>query len=123
MGLTWRTIIAALGTAAELVRSAKTLRESVAELRDESQPPSAPQLVRGTESSAELDELRLRIERLEANETRQAELVSRMADQDQALSDGLQLLAARVDKLLWVAIIALVLSSTLLLIEIFRFLL
>jgi len=123
MGLTWRTIIAALGTAAELVRSARTLREGVAELRDESKPSSAPVLLTGAESTAELNELRLRIERLERNETRQAELVARMADQIQALSGGLQLLADRVDKLLWVSVIALVLSSTFFLVELFRFLL
>ena len=39
MGMSWRAIIAALGTTAELVRSAKNLRETVSDLGDRRDAP------------------------------------------------------------------------------------
>ena len=49
MGMSWRAIIAALGTAAELVRSAKNLRETVSELDDRRKalPGPTPSGVKG----------------------------------------------------------------------------
>jgi len=105
MGLTWRAILLALGTATELARSAKTLRDSVEDLqgRRKAEPPYRPAL----EGNLYADEWRSRVERLESNEARQAELVTKMAEQNQALSNGLQLLATRMEKVYWMAFAAL----------------
>jgi predicted nuclease with TOPRIM domain len=120
MGMSWRAIIAALGTAAGLVRSAKNLRETVADLGETRRAPSPPFAEQGHESAAALEELRARLERLEANEARQAELIAKMADQDQALWNQLQHLAARVDKIFWIALVALIFSSVPILRELIR---
>ena len=120
MGMSWRAIIAALGTAAGLVRSAKNLRETVADLGETRRAPSPPSAEQGHESAAALEELRARLERLEANEARQAELIAKMADQDQALWNQLQHLAARVDKIFWIALVALIFSSVPILRELIR---
>jgi hypothetical protein len=120
MGMSWRAIIAALGTAAGLVRSAKNLRETVADLGETRKAPSPPSAGPGNPAAAAVEELRARLEMLEANEARQAELIAKMADQDQALWNQLQHLAARVDKILWIALVALIFSSVLILREIIR---
>ena len=119
MGMSWRAIIAALGTAAGLVRSAKNLRETVADLGETRRAPSPPSAEQGHESAA-LEELRERVERLEASEAKQAELIAKMADQDQALWNQMQHLAARVDKIFWIALVALIFSSVLILRELIR---
>ena len=59
----------------------------------------------------------------EAGEAKQAELLAKMADQDQALWNQLQHLNARVDKIFWIALVALIFSSVLVLRELFRLLL
>jgi hypothetical protein len=122
MGMSWRAIIAALGTAAELVRSAKNLRETVADLGETRKAPAAspPSAEPGYAATAAVEELRARTERLEASEARQAELIAKMADQDQALWNQLQGLAARVDRIFWMALVALILSSALILCELIR---
>ena len=120
MGMSWRAIIAALGTAAELVRSAKNLRETVSNLGETGKAPSPPPAEQGYQSAAALAELRARLERVEASEAKQAELIAKMADQDQALCNQLQHLAARVDKIFWIALVALIFSSVLILRELIR---
>jgi len=120
MGMSWRAIIAALGTAAELVRSAKNLRETVSDLSDRREAPSPPPAEQGNQSAAALAELHARMERVEAIEAKQAELIAKMADQDQALWNQLQRLAARVDKIFWIALVALIFSSVLILRELIR---
>ena len=120
MGMSWRAIIAALGTAAELVRSAKNLRETVSDLGDRREAPSPPPAEQGNQSAVALAELHARMERVEASEAKQAELIAKMADQDQALWNQLQHLAARVDKIFWIALVALIFSSVLILRELIR---
>ena len=120
MGMSWRAIIAALGTAAELVRSAKNVRETVTDLRGERKVPSPPPAQQESPSAAAIEEVRASLERLEANEARQAELMARMADQDQAMWNQLQHLAARVEKIFWIALVALIFSSALILRELIR---
>ena len=120
MGMSWRVIIAALGTAAELVRSAKNLRETVTDLGETRKAPAPPPFEPGHQSAAAFEEVRARLERLEASEARQAELIAKMADQDQALWNQLQHLAARVDKIFWIALVALIFSSVLILRELIR---
>ena len=122
MGMSWRAIIAALGTAAELVRSARNLRDTVGDLGETRKAPSPPPAELGHESAAALAELRARMERLEASEAQQAELIAKMADQDQALWNQLQGLAARVDRIFWMALVALIFSSVLILRELIRLL-
>ena len=120
MGMSWRAIIAALGTAAELVRSAKNLRETVSDLGGRAEGTASPPPSQGNQSAAAIEEVRASLERLEANEAKQAELIARMADQDQALWNQLQHLAARVDKIFWIALVALIFSSVLILRELIR---
>ena len=120
MGMSWRAIIAALGTATELVRSAKNLRETVSDAGDRREAPSAPPAEPGNQLAATLAELHARMGRVEASEAKQAELMAKMADQDQALWNQVQHLAARVDKLFWIALVALILSSGLMLRELIR---
>jgi len=56
--------------------------------------------------------LALRVEELEENERIQAELVKKMAEQQQGLAEGLEFMAARITALIWLAAIALILSLT-----------
>ena len=118
MGMSWRAIIAALGTAADLVRSARNLHETVSDLRDRREP-SSPPLEPGNPAAA-LAEIHAKMERLEATQGKQAKILAKMADQDQALWNQVQQLAARVDKVFWIALAALILSSLLVLREIIR---
>jgi predicted nuclease with TOPRIM domain len=122
MGMGWRAIIAALGTTAELVRSAKNLRETVSDLGDKREAPSPAPAEQSNEAVAALAAIHARIERVEAAEAKQAELLAKMADQDQALRYQFQHLAARVDKIFWIALVALILSSVLILRELIRLL-
>ena len=46
--------------------------------------------------------------------------MARMADQDQAMWNQLQHLAARVEKIFWIALVALIFSSALILRELIR---
>ena len=122
MGMSWRAIIGALGTAADLVRSARNLRETVSDLSDrrEALPPPPPE--QGNQAAAVLAEMGARMDRVEAGEAKQAELIAKMADQDQALWNQLQHLAARVDKIFWIALVALIFSSLLIIRELIRLL-
>jgi len=120
MGMSWRAIIAALGTATELVRSAKNLRETVSDLGDRRQAPSLPPAEQGNQAA--LAEICARIESVEAAVAKQAEVIGKMAHQDQALWNQLQHLAARVDKIFWIALAALIFSSGLILRELIRLL-
>jgi hypothetical protein len=54
--------------------------------------------------------LALRVEQLEENERIQADLVKRMAEQQQGLAEGLQFLASRITALIWIAAIAFILA-------------
>ena len=122
MGMSWRAIIGALGSAAELVRSAKNLSETVSDLGDRRKAPLSPPAEQGNEAAAALALMHARMERVEAGEAKQAELLAKMADQNQALWNQLQHLAARVDKIFWIALVALILSSGLILCELIRLL-
>ncbi len=122
MGMSWRAIIGALGTAAELVRSAKNLHETVSDLGDRRDVPPPPPAEQGNEVAVALAAMHARMERIEAGEAKQTELLAKMADQDQALWNQLQHLAARIDKIFWIALVALIFSSGLILRELIRLL-
>jgi hypothetical protein len=122
MGMSWRAIIAALGTAADLVRSAKNLRETVSDLGDRREAPSPPPAGQSNEAAAAFAAMHARMERVEAGEAKQAELLAKMADQDQAQWNQLRHLAARVDKIFWIALVALIFCFLLILRELIRLL-
>jgi len=122
MGMSWRAIIAALGTATELVRSAKNLRETVSDLSGRREEPSPLPAEQRNEAAAALAAMHARVERVEAGEAKQAELLAKMADQDQALWNQLQHLASRLDKIFWMALVALIFSTLLILRELIRLL-
>ena len=60
------------------------------------QPPSRPKKPTLDSVSAALDDIQLRMETVEENEAKVAELISQMAAQEEALSRGLQIVSARV---------------------------
>ena len=122
MGMSWRAIIAALGNAAELVRSAKNLHETVSDLGDRREAPLPPPTEQSNDAAAARAAIYARLERVEASEAKKAELLAKMVDQDQALWNQLQHLAARVDKIFWIALVALIFSSVLILRELIRLL-
>src|SRR5664279_6086770 len=90
MGMSWRAIIAASGNAAELVRSAKNLHETVSDLGDRREAPSPPPAEQRNEVAAALAAMHARMESVKAREAKQAELLAKMADHDQALWNQLQ---------------------------------
>jgi hypothetical protein len=45
----------------------------------------------------------LKVEEMEAHDAKQAELISQIAHQGEALSQGLQIVAGRMTALLWIA--------------------
>ena len=67
-----------------------------------------------------VDEIKSRVESLEQNETTQAELISQIAAQGEALSHGLQVVSARQTLLLWVSGTALVAASIAIVVAILR---
>lgn len=65
-------------------------------------------------------ELVWRVEQLEENERLQADLVKRMAENQQGLAEGLQFMAARINALIWLAAVALILALASLIIVLVR---
>ena len=91
-------------------------------LGDRREAPSPPPAEQRNEVAAALAAMHARMESVKAREAKQAELLAKMADQDQALWNQLQNLAARVDKIFWIALVALIFSSVLILRELIRLL-
>jgi hypothetical protein len=67
-----------------------------------------------------VDELRLRIDGVEAGLERQAELSSRMAAQEHALSEGLRAVSARATAALWLGGAALLMAAAAVLVALLR---
>ena len=61
--------------------------------------------------SNELKSLQLRLDQIAAAQERLAELIAQMTTQEEALSQGLQVVSTRLSKLLWVSGSALVTAS------------
>ena len=107
-----------LKDAPKLANSARQLYQTIGK-RDRGASPTTE--AEGlSEVSAGVRELRSRVERLEAGEETRAELLSRMAVQEEALSRGLQGVAARLTVLLWVSVGALALAAVAVVLSIVR---
>lgn len=100
----WKHVIAVLPS---IVKTARGLMNS-----QQSAPAS------GGRSGSQ--ELVWRVEQLEGNERLQADLVKRMAENQQGLAEGLQFVAARINALIWLAAVALIFALTSLILVLLR---
>ena len=92
---------ALLGHAPWLVDSARDLYETLRNRREK--PESQP-------LSATLEDISSRLDELEDHQTRQAELLSRMAAQEEAISRGLRIVSTRLLALALAALVAIILA-------------
>ena len=92
-----------LRTTPQIVGEARKLYEVVSKSRSTAKSSPRVQIDDLPEVSESLNELRLRIEEMEAHDAKQAELISQMAAQAEALSRGLQTVSSRTAVLLWIA--------------------
>ena len=107
-----------LKDAPKLVNSARQLYETFGK-RDRGTPPATGS-VSVSDLSTGVQELRSRLEEVGAGQETQAAVVSRMAVQEEALSRGLQAVAARLTVLLWVSGGALALAAVAVVLSIVR---
>ena len=106
------TVITALiRTAPNIVASARELADYIRNKRSthdqesSAENPDDPNLIR-----EQLESLIQRVDELEIDESKQAELISEMAVHEQEISLGLRLLSARVFLLIWLVSIALIVA-------------
>jgi len=100
-------------SAPKLITEARKIYESITDRRQTRKPMSD---AGDQESSSALREritdLQERVDALEATELHQADLVSQMAEQQQAIATGFQRLSKRVGLQFWATLIALVAAIT-----------
>jgi hypothetical protein len=103
----WKMI---LTTTPPIVSEARKLYEVIS--KDRSTKNSSPTVgvTNLSEVSKTLSELRLRVEEMEAHDAKQAELISQIAHQGEALSQGLKILASRMTILIWMAASAIIVA-------------
>ena len=111
--VSWKTILTALPIAREARLLYKTLRDRRAK------SDSGEGLETANVSGA-LDEIATRLDGVDADQEKQAGLLSQMAVQEEALARGLQTLSVRVTALLWVSSSALVLAIIAIVIAVVR---
>lgn len=99
----WKDILLA---APSIVESAHRLCEGLSK-RHRRQTEATP----GADLASAVADVKVRLEALEGSQTRQAELIARMAQQEEALSQGLRSVSARLTLLLWLSGGALVAAS------------
>ena len=109
-----------LNTAPTLVSSARLLFETLSKGNQGADKPAFEEPEVPYEPTAVIDELRARLDELAVNDTKQAELASRIAAQQEALSLGLRAVSTRVAVLVWLAGLALVLASSAVVIALLR---
>ena len=101
-----------------ILASAPTIVDTARRLYDRLREKSAngasllasPESVSLPELATAIDELRPRLDALQANAAAQADLTARMAAQEEALSQGIQALSSRITLLLWISSAALLSS-------------
>ena len=111
------SLIAAV-KAFQLVSVLQTLRQNVVPLVKEARQVYETSQKRGGSTGTipdpnlvrRLDELRSRVEQLEADATKQADLVAQIATQIEALTQGLQLVASRMNALLITSAVAIIVA-------------
>ena len=105
----WKMILttapAAVDSARLLYNGLKRRREGRASPSPTEEPDSHPQITKT------IRQMRSRIDQLEVDSTRRAELISQLASQEEALARGLQAISARLTLLVWVSGAALVLAT------------
>ena len=110
-----------LTTAPPIVSSAHLLYETLIKRRERRGPAGdATQAEAPPEVSTAIDEVRSRVESLEASGIDQAKLIAQMAAQEEALSSSLRAVSSHLTALLWVSVSALVVSSVALVLALLR---
>ena len=100
--------LTAVLTALPIAREARLLYKT---LRDRRGKSDSNQGLETANVTGALDEMATRLDGVDADQVKQAGLLSQMAAQEEALSRGLQTLSFRVTVLLWVSSSALVLAG------------
>jgi predicted neutral ceramidase superfamily lipid hydrolase len=100
-----------LREAPKMVREARQLYETIGRRRAATK--SSPRINTDDpgEVSEVINELRARIDEMEANNARQVELISQLASQGEALSEALETIAQRMSALVWITIGAIVVAA------------
>jgi hypothetical protein len=96
----WKVI---LTTMPPIVSEARKLYEVISKDRNTKNSSPTVGVTNLPEVSSTLSDLRLKVEEMEAHDAKQAELISQIAHQGEALSQGLQIVAGRMTALLWIA--------------------
>jgi len=95
-----------LREAPKMVREARQLYETISRRRNATRPLPPVNITDPAQVPEVLAQLKARAEELEAHNARQAELISQLAAQGEALSEGLETLAGRMNALVLVTISA-----------------
>ena len=111
--ISWKTVLTAL----PIAREARLLYKTLSDRRGKSDSNHASETA---SVSSALNEIATRLDGVDADQERQAGLLSQMAAQEEALSRGLQTLSARVAALLWVSSAALVLAVVAIVVAVVR---
>ncbi len=99
-----------LNQAPKIVGEARKLIETVSKRGSTARTSATADSPNMTSVSQDLDRLRSMVEELESHDVEQAELITQIATQGEALSRGLQIIAGRVNALLWIAATAILVA-------------
>lgn len=100
-----------LNQAPKIVGEARKLIETVSETGSAARTSATADSANMTSVSQALDQLRSMVEELESHDVKQAELITQIATQGEALSRGLQIIGGRVNALLWIAATAILVAA------------
>jgi hypothetical protein len=109
-----------LTTTPPIVSEARKLYEVISKDRNTRNSSPTVGVTKLSEVSSTLSDLRLKVEEMEAHDAKQAELISQIARQGEALSQGLQIVAGRMTTLLWIAASATIIAVIALVVAILK---
>ena len=104
----WTLIIT---QAPKIAGEARKIFETVSKRRSTARASATADSANMTSVSQALDQLRSMVEELESHDVEQAELITQIATQGEALSRALQIIAGRVNALLWIAATAILVAT------------
>ena len=99
-----------LNQAPKIVGETRKLIETVSKRRSTAGAFATADSANMTSGSQALNQVRSMVEELESHDIEQAELITQIATQEEALSRGLQIIAGRVIALLWIAATAILVA-------------
>ncbi|MCL0055455.1 hypothetical protein M1N56_06260 [Dehalococcoidia bacterium] len=104
-----KVITALISNAPNIVKSSRDLVDYVSKKRSAHDKEPNPENHNDQDIVREqFQNLTQRVDKLENDESKQAELISKMADHEHEISIGLRILSVRVSLLIWIAIAALI---------------